>query len=100
MGRYGKPVILSTGMATLDEVATAIEVLERAGTPRDRVTVLHCNTEYPTPMADVNLRAMLTMRDVFGVAVGYSDHTLGIEIPIAAVALGATVIKKHFTPRS
>lgn len=97
VGRYGKPVILSTGMATLDEVATAIEVLERAGTPRDRITVLHCNTEYPTPMADVNLRAMLTMRDVFGVAVGYSDHTLGIEIPIAAVALGATVIEKHFT---
>ncbi len=97
VGRYGKPVILSTGMATLDEVGTALDVLERAGTPRDRVTVLHCNTEYPTPMADVNLRAMLTMRDAFGVAVGYSDHTPGIEIPIAAVALGATVIEKHFT---
>lgn len=97
VGRYGKPVILSTGMATLDEVGTALDVLERAGAPRDRVTVLHCNTEYPTPMADVNLRAMLTMRDAFGVAVGYSDHTRGIEVPIAAVALGATVIEKHFT---
>lgn len=97
VGRYGKPVILSTGMATLGEIEAALEVLEQAGTPRDRVTVLHCNTEYPTPMADVNLRAMLTIRDAFGVAVGYSDHTVGIEVAIAAVALGATVIEKHFT---
>jgi N,N'-diacetyllegionaminate synthase len=97
VGRYGKSVILSTGMATLGEVEVALDVLEQAGTLRERITVLHCNTEYPTPMADVNLRAMLTIRDAFGVAVGYSDHTQGIEVPIAAVALGATVIEKHFT---
>lgn len=97
VGRYGKPVILSTGMATLGEIEAALDVLEQAGTPRDRITVLHCNTEYPTPMTDVNLRAMLAIRDAFGVAVGYSDHTAGIEVAIAAVALGATVIEKHFT---
>lgn len=97
IGSFGKPIILSTGMATLGEIETALEVLETAGTGRDQITVLHCNTEYPTPMADVNLRAMLTIRDAFGVAVGYSDHTPGIEIPIAAVALGATVIEKHLT---
>ncbi len=97
VGRYGKQVIISTGMATLGEIEAALDVLEQAGTPRDRITVLHCNTEYPTPMADVNLRAMLTIRDAFGVAVGYSDHTQGIEVAIAAVALGATVIEKHFT---
>ena len=72
-------------------------MLEAYGTPRERVTVLHCNTEYPTPMADVNLKAMLAIRDALGVQVGYSDHTLGIEVPIAAVAMGATVIEKHFT---
>lgn len=97
VGRYGRRVLLSTGMATLGEIESALDVLEQAGTSRDRVTVLHCNTEYPTPMVDVNLRAMLTIRDAFGVAVGYSDHTLGIEVAIAAVALGATVIEKHFT---
>lgn len=97
VGKYGKPIILSTGMATLDEVGAALRVLEEAGTSRDRITVLHCNTEYPTPMRDVNLRAMVTLRETFGVTVGYSDHTLGIEVPIAAVALGATVIEKHFT---
>jgi N,N'-diacetyllegionaminate synthase len=97
VGRYGYPVILSTGMATLGEIEAALEVLEQAGTPRNRITVLHCNTEYPTPMTDVNLRAMVTIRKAFGVAVGYSDHTLGTEVPIAAVALGATVIEKHFT---
>ncbi|HEY2918563.1 MAG TPA: N-acetylneuraminate synthase [Candidatus Binatia bacterium] len=97
VGRYGKPVIISTGMATLGEIEAALGILEQAGTPRDRITVLHCNSEYPTPMADVNLRAMLTIRDAFGVAVGYSDHSLGIEVAIAAVALGATVIEKHFT---
>lgn len=97
VGRYGKPVILSTGMATLGEIESALEVLEQAGTPRERVTVLHCNTAYPTPVVDVNLRAMLTIRDAFGVAVGYSDHTLGIEVSTAAVALGAAVIEKHFT---
>ena len=97
VGRYGKPIILSTGMARLGEIEAALEVLEASGTPREKVTVLHCNTEYPTPMEDVNLRAMLTIRDALGVAVGYSDHTLGIEVPIAAVTLGATVIEKHFT---
>ena len=97
IGKIGKPVILSTGMATLKEVEDALNVLEEAGTPKDEVTVLHCNTEYPTPMEDVNLTAMLTLRDELGVKVGYSDHTLGIEIPVAAVALGATVIEKHFT---
>jgi len=97
IGRYGKPVILSTGMATLKEVGNALNQLEGAGTPRNRITVLQCTTEYPTPMIDVNLRAMLTIRDAFGVHVGYSDHTLGIEVAIAAVALGASVIEKHFT---
>lgn len=97
IGRYGKPVILSTGMSTLGDIEAALNALERAGTPRSRITVLHCNTEYPTPMADVNLRAMRAIREAFAVAVGYSDHTLGIEVPIAAVALGAAVIEKHFT---
>lgn len=97
VGAFGKYVILSTGMAFLGEVEAAIEVLETAGTPRTQIIVLHCNTEYPTPMQDVNLRAMSSVRDAFGVAVGYSDHTLGIEVPIAAVALGATVIEKHLT---
>jgi N,N'-diacetyllegionaminate synthase len=97
VGRMGTPAILSTGMAALAEIGAALDVLERAGTPRHRITVLHCNTEYPTPMSDVNLRAMLSIRDVFGVQVGYSDHTAGIEVPIAAVALGASVIEKHFT---
>ena len=97
VGQYRKPVILSTGMARLGEIEVALEVLEASGTPRESVTVLHCNTEYPTPMADVNLKAMLAIRDALGVEVGYSDHTLGIEVPIAAVAMGATVIEKHFT---
>jgi len=97
VGSFGKPIILSTGMATLGDIEAALDALERAGARREQITVLHCNTEYPTPMVDVNLRAMLTIREAFGVAVGYSDHTLGIEVPIAAVALGATVIEKHFT---
>lgn len=97
VGSYGNPVILSTGMSTLSEVEAALKVLEKAGTRHDQITVLHCNTEYPTPMVDVNLRAMLTIRDAFGVEVGYSDHTSGIEVAVAAVALGATVIEKHFT---
>ncbi|MFZ3218899.1 MAG: N-acetylneuraminate synthase [Rhodoferax sp.] len=97
IGGMGKPIILSTGMADLAEIGAALAVLEQAGTPRQQITVLHCNTEYPTPMVDVNLRAMHTVRDAFGVQVGYSDHTAGIEIPVAAVALGATVIEKHFT---
>ena len=97
VGRMGKPVVMSTGMATLEEVQIAMNVLLEVGVKKDDLTILHCNTEYPTPMPDVNLRAMLTIRDELGVNVGYSDHTLGIEVPIAAVALGATVIEKHFT---
>lgn len=97
IGRLGKNVIMSTGMATLEEVRTALEVLVSEGTQKENITVLHCNTEYPTPFEDVNLRAILTMKDKLGVKVGYSDHTPGIEIPIAAVALGASVIEKHFT---
>ena len=97
VGRYGKPVILSTGMSSLGEIEAALAVLEQSGTRRSQITVLHCTTEYPAPMAEVNLRAMLTIRDAFGVAVGYSDHTPGIEVAIAAVALGAAVIEKHFT---
>jgi len=97
VGSRGMSLIVSTGMATLGEIEVALETLEQAGTPRERITVLHCTTEYPTLMADVNLRAMLTIREAFGVEVGYSDHTLGIEVAIAAVAMGATVIEKHFT---
>ena len=97
IGSYGKEVILSTGMADLGEIEDALDVLMEAGTPREKITVLHCNTEYPTPYEDVNLRAMLTIKEAFKVKVGYSDHTPGIEVPIAAVALGAEVIEKHFT---
>ncbi len=97
IGRLGKPVILSTGMATLGDIEAAIDVLEQAGTSRANLTILHCTTEYPTPMAEVNLRAMQSLHRAFGVAVGYSDHTQGVEVAIAAVALGATVIEKHFT---
>lgn len=97
IAQKGEPVIFSTGMCSLKEIADAIAVLEKYGTARERITVLHCNTEYPTPMADVNLRAMQTIKETFGVKVGYSDHTVGIEVPIAAVALGAQVIEKHFT---
>ena len=97
ISRHGFPLILSTGMATIGEIDSALEVIEQAGTPRSQVTILHCTTEYPAPMADVNLRAMDTLRSAFGTPVGYSDHTEGIEIPIAAVARGATLIEKHFT---
>jgi N,N'-diacetyllegionaminate synthase len=97
IGSLGKPVILSTGMANLGEIEAALEVLVNAGTAMENITVLHCNTEYPTPMQDVNLTAMLGIKEAFKVKVGYSDHTLGIEIPTAAVALGAVCIEKHFT---
>ena len=90
-------VILSTGMANITEIKDAVKVLTDNGVSKDKITVLHCNTEYPTPMEDVNLKAMLHIQQEVGVAIGYSDHTLGIEVPIAAVALGATVIEKHFT---
>ncbi len=92
-----RPVIMSTGMCEMQEIEDAIQVLERGGIDRRHITILHCNTEYPTPMRDVNLRAMQTIGEQLGVAVGYSDHTRGIEVPIAAVALGAAVIEKHFT---
>jgi N,N'-diacetyllegionaminate synthase len=97
IGQLGKSIIISTGMAVLGEIEEAIEVLEKAGTPRTKITVLHCTTEYPTPMSEVNLRAMQSLHTAFGVTVGYSDHTKGIEVSIAAVAMGATVIEKHFT---
>lgn len=97
IAREGDPVIVSTGMATLGEVDAALRTFLDAGLARGQLCVLHCNTEYPTPFADVNLRAMVSMRDAFGMAVGYSDHTQGIAIAAAAVALGARVIEKHFT---
>lgn len=97
IGSMGKPVLMSTGMATLVEIREALNVILEAGIEKDQITILHCNTEYPTPIEDVNLKAILTIRDELDVAVGYSDHTLGIEIPVTAVALGATVIEKHFT---
>ena len=97
LGSRGLPIILSTGMCNMQEVKDAVRILEQAGSKKSDITVLHCNTEYPTPMEDVNLRAMLSMENELGVKVGYSDHTLGIEVPIAAVVLGATVIEKHFT---
>lgn len=97
IGRLGKEVILSTGMADLGEIEDALEVLMQTGVPKVRITVLHATTEYPCPINEVNLRAMQTIGAAFGVKVGYSDHTQGIEVPIAAVAMGACVIEKHFT---
>ena len=93
----GKPIILSTGMADLTEIRNAMDVIIASGLSPDMITILHCNTEYPTPMTDVNLLAMNAIKKELNVKVGYSDHTLGIEVPIAAVALGALVIEKHFT---
>jgi N,N'-diacetyllegionaminate synthase len=97
IGKQKKQVILSTGMATFVEIENAIEALEHAGTPRDSITVLHCTTSYPAPLVDVNLKAMQKIGEKFNVEVGYSDHTIGLETVIAAVALGAKVIEKHFT---
>jgi len=97
IGQLKKIVILSTGMSNMDEIEAAINILEESGTHRSKITVLHCTTSYPVPMSDVNLRAMQSIQNKFEIAVGYSDHTLGVEIPIAAVALGATIIEKHFT---
>ncbi|MBO6605874.1 N-acetylneuraminate synthase [Psychroserpens sp.] len=93
----GKPIVLSTGMADMKDIEDALLLLEENGVNRDQITVLHCNTEYPTPMHDVNLHAMNTIKNAFDVKVGYSDHTLGIEVSVAAVALGAKLIEKHFT---
>lgn len=95
IAKTGKDIILSTGMSTMEEIEKAISVLKEHGA--GEITLLHCNTEYPTPFEDVNLQAMKTMRDTFGVPVGYSDHTIGIEVPVAAAAMGAAVIEKHFT---
>ena len=92
-----KELIVSSGMSDMEELRQAITALEQAGFNRKRLTILHCNTEYPTPYEDVNLKAMVSIAEEFGVPIGYSDHTRGIEVPIAAVALGATVIEKHFT---
>ena len=92
-----KELIVSSGMTDMEELRQAITALEQAGFNRKRLTILHCNTEYPTPYEDVNLKAMVSIAEEFGVLIGYSDHTRGIEVPIAAVALGATVIEKHFT---
>jgi N,N'-diacetyllegionaminate synthase len=97
IGALGRRILLSTGMATLGEIEAAIDQLEASGTARGDMVVLHCTTEYPTPMAEVNLLAMQNIGNALGVAVGYSDHTVGIEVSVAAVALGARVIEKHFT---
>lgn len=92
-----KKIILSTGMSTLEEISEALNVFLDSGILNENITILHCNTEYPTPMKDVNLKAMLQIQKEFKTPIGYSDHTLGIEVPIAAVALGAVMIEKHFT---
>jgi N-acetylneuraminate synthase/N,N'-diacetyllegionaminate synthase len=97
IGAKQKSVVLSTGMSNLGEIEFALSTLVKAGTNREKISILHCTTQYPTPMNEVNLNAMLTIKEAFKVNVGYSDHTLGIEIPIAAVALGAQIIEKHFT---
>ncbi len=97
IARTRKQVLLSTGLCTLGDIESAINILEEAGTSRNKITILQCTTDYPAAIEDVNLQAMLNMKATFGTQIGYSDHTLGIEVPIAAVALGATVIEKHFT---
>ncbi len=97
IGSFNEEVIFSTGMSTLGDIENALKILIDAGTSKEKITVLHCNTEYPTPMIDVNLKAMLTIKGAFDINIGYSDHTLGIEVAIAAAALGANVIEKHFT---
>jgi len=97
IGKLDKQAILSTGMADIGEIEDALDILINAGTKKENITVLHANTQYPTPMEDVNLNAMITIQKKFGVAIGYSDHTLGIEVDIAAVSMGASVIEKHFT---
>ena len=97
ISKLGIPVIMSTGMSCLGEIEDALRVLTEGGLNINQISLLHCNTEYPTPFSDVNLKAMLTLKDCFGVKVGYSDHTKGIEVPISAVAMGAEIIEKHFT---
>jgi N,N'-diacetyllegionaminate synthase len=97
IARTHKPIIISTGMAEIQEIKDALEVLFQMGTRKEETTILHCTTQYPAPLVDINLLAILQLRDVFKLNIGYSDHSSGIEIPIAATALGATVIEKHFT---
>lgn len=97
VAKLGLSVVMSTGMANMQEVRDAFDILVKNGLKKDDITILHCNTEYPTPMEDVNLTAMLSIKKELDVKIGYSDHTLGIEVPIAAVAMGAKVIEKHFT---
>ena len=97
IAKKGKPIVISTGMSNLQEIKDAVDLLQNHQFAKNQITILHCNTEYPTPMQDVNLLAMNTIQNELGVKVGYSDHTLGIEVPIAAVALGAVLIEKHFT---
>jgi N,N'-diacetyllegionaminate synthase len=97
IGRLSRPIILSTGMSNLGEIETALNILCSSGAKRDQITLLHCTTEYPAPLQEVNLQAMVTMRNAFKMHVGYSDHTTGISISLAAVALGAEIIEKHFT---
>ena len=97
IGKLGKKVILSSGMSTIYEIKDALDILTKAGTKKESIAILHANTQYPTPMEDVNLRAMQTIKETLKVEIGYSDHTLGIEVPTAAAALGAAVIEKHFT---
>lgn len=97
IGSYNEEIIISTGMCTMQDIKIAFEVLTSAGTSKENISILHCNTEYPTPYKEVNLKAMLNIKDELNVTIGYSDHTLGIEVPVAAVALGAQIIEKHFT---
>ena|SRR5688572_1959403 len=97
IGKQGKKIVLSTGLSTLEDIENALNVLIKSGAKKEDITILHCNTSYPTPIGDVNLSAMNTIANRFKVDIGYSDHTLGIEVPVAAVALGATIIEKHFT---
>ena len=97
LGRLNKEIILSTGMSNLDEIEAALTILEEAGTLKNSISILHCTSAYPAPLIDVNLRAIQQIRDAFKLPVGYSDHTLGLEVPVAAVALGAKIIEKHFT---
>lgn len=97
IGKFNTSVVLSTGMCNMSEISEAIDVLVKSGTNRQNITILHCTTDYPTKMGDVNLNAMLEIKKVFNLPIGYSDHTLGIDVPIAAVAMGAEVIEKHFT---
>jgi N,N'-diacetyllegionaminate synthase len=96
-GHFNKKVILSTGMSTIQEIRESVNILEESGTRKEKISLLHCTTEYPAPFDEVNLKAMLTLKEEFGLEVGYSDHTTGIEISLAAVSMGATIIEKHFT---